>query len=193
VRRRPTAVVAAVLAVFLVVATAIAKRSSLEDGNDTKGVLDIDVVHYDKVPDEPQSWTIVTIAPWRIGQLWDAGYVTIWFDTEGDLPADRYALIRSTGQRLEGTMMRVARQPGARDQPVGALHVWRKTNDGVSVRIPVVLLAVGPYRDSYRWWVVSSLTTAKCPATCLDRVPNDGAVDQPLPGASPSPSQSTNA
>jgi hypothetical protein len=167
-------------------------RTSYPDGNDTRGVLDVEVVHYDKVPAEPQSWTVVTIARWGIGQLWDSGYITVWFDTEGAEAPDHYALVRSTGRRLEGVLMRISRQAGGRDRVVATLKVWRKTNDGVSVRIPLAFLDVGPFRESYRWWVVTSLTTGKCPATCLDRVPNRGAVEQWLPGMSPTPTP-TNA
>ena len=179
------AAVVLVAAAFAVLAAG--GRTSYPDGDDTRGVLDVQVVHYDKVPDEPQSWTVVTIARWRIGQLWDSGYVTVWFDTEGADAPDRYVLIRSTGFRMDATLLRISRQPGVPDRPVATLKVWRKTNDGVSVRVPVALLDVGPFRDSYRWWVVTSLTTAKCPATCLDRVPNRGSVEQWLPGMSPTP------
>lgn len=178
---------AVVVVATAVVVFAVSGRTSYPDGNDTRGVLDVEVVHYDKVPDEPQSWTVVTIAPWRIGQLWDAGYITVWFDTEGAESPDHYALVRSTGSRLDGVLIRVSHQPGGRDRVVATLRVWRKTNDGVSVRVPLALLDVGPFKESYRWWVVTSLTTEKCPATCLDRVPDRGSVEQWLPGMSPTP------
>jgi hypothetical protein len=181
-----------VAASFLVVAMATAVfaaagRVSYPDGNDTPGVLDVEVVHYDKRPDVPQYWTVVTVAPWKIAQLWDAGYVTVWFDTEGADTPDLYALIRSTGSRLDAVLIRISHRAGGRDRVVANLKVWRKTNDGVSVRVPLAALDVGPFRDSYMWWVVTSLTTAKCPATCLDRVPDEGSIEQWLPGSSPTP------
>lgn len=162
-------------------------RVSYPDANDTPGVLDVEVVHYDKRPEVPQYWTVVTVAPWKIAQLWDSGYVTIWFDTEGADSPDHYALIRSTGSGLDAVLIRVSHRVGGRDRVVANLKVWRKTNDGVSVRVPLAALDVGPFRDSYMWWVVTSLTTAKCPATCLDRVPDEGSVEQWLPGSSPTP------
>jgi hypothetical protein len=60
--------------------------------------------------------------------------------------------------------------------------------DGVSLKVPLKSLDFGAERKMYGWWVVTTLTSEKCPYTCVDRAPGKSAVPQWRPGMSPSPS-----
>ncbi len=182
--------IAGVLAAALVVAVAglaFAVRVRITDPDDTTGVLDVREVRFTHPSGEPPAWTVITARNWTIGSLWDRGYVFVQLDARGAPSADHYALIRSDGLRLRADLFRVLRTDGA-DVHLRTLTVWRKANDSVSVKIPLKALRFGPSRTSYRWWVVTSLTSEKCPRGCLDRVPDEGSVEQWRPGMSPTPS-----
>jgi hypothetical protein len=182
------AITAAIALVVGVSAVSFAVSSQLRDPNDTSGALDVRLVKFNHPKGEPPSWTVLTFTTWKIGQMWDRGYVFLEFDTEGQEAADHYAVVRSDGRSMQGELFRVATRAGRPDQKIADLKVWRKSLDGVSVTVPLKRMDFGPYRDYYRWWIVTTLTADKCPNTCLDRVPDDGSVQQWLPGASPPPS-----
>jgi hypothetical protein len=186
--RKRAAVTAAILVVGLVAAIAWAEHAEYKDGNDTASLLDVHVVKFDRPKGEAPAWTVITFASWKVHQIWDRGYVYVELDTEGKERADYYAMIRSKGTLLVAQLYRVATKAGGTDRAKGHLVVWRKTNNGVSVRIPLKRLRFGPYRKFYRWWVETSFTSGKCPRTCVDRVPDGGTVQQWRPGMSPSPS-----
>jgi hypothetical protein len=188
--RTRVALVTAVALVGLLSALAWAEHADYQDGNDTASVLDVHVVKFNQPKGEAPAWTVITFAKWKVGQIWDRGYVYLEIDTEGRERADYYALIRSKGTGLAAQLFKVATKRGGTDRAMGHVVVWRKTNNGVSVRIPLKRLRFGPYRRYYRWWVETSFTSGKCPYTCIDRVPNDGSVQQWRPGMSPSPSAS---
>jgi hypothetical protein len=186
-RRRGLALTAVVLAIA-VGGAALAVSSELKDPNDAPGALDVRLVKVNHPKGEPPSWTVITFSQWKIGQLWDRGYVFVEFDTEGLETADHYAMIRSDGRAMRGELFRVATRAGRPDRKIADLKVWRKSPDGVSVTVPLKKMEFGPYRSFYRWWVVSSLTGEKCPNTCLDRAPDEGSIQAWLPGQSPAPS-----
>jgi hypothetical protein len=189
-RTRVAVIVAVVALIGLVSALAWAENAQYRDGNDTASVLDVHVVKFNQPKGEAPAWTVITFARWKIGQIWDRGFVYVELDTQGKIRSDYYALIRSKGSALAAQLYRVATKPSGTDRSMGHLVAWRKTNNGVSVRIPLKRLTFGPYRRFYRWWVETSFTSSKCPYTCVDRVPNDGTVQQWRPGMSPSPSAS---
>lgn len=184
--------IAAALAVVVVVSAAglsLAVRVRLTDPNDTPGVLDVREVRFAHPKGEPPSWTVITARGWTIGSLWDRGYVFVQLDARGAPSADHYALIRSDGLRLRGDLFRVSRG-GVPDVHLRTLTVWRRSDDSVSAKVPLKALRFGPARTSYRWWIVTSLTNERCPRGCLDRVPDEGSIEQWRPGMSPSPTPS---
>lgn len=187
-RSRVAAVVAAVVLSLVVAGFAVAVNVRLTDPDDTVGALDIRQVKFAQPKGEPPAWSVITAGSWKVGALWDRGYVFVQLDTKWSEAADYYALIRSDGLALRGQLFRVATKDGTRDSAIAPLKVWRKASDSVSVRIPLKLMTFGPTRTFYRWWVVTSLTSDKCPATCLDRAPDEGSVQQWRPGMSPTPS-----
>jgi hypothetical protein len=187
-RVRVVVVTAVIALVGVAAAVAWAEHAEYDDANDTASVLDVHVVKFNRQKGEAPSWTVITFASWKVRQIWDRGYVYVELDTEGKSRSDYYALIRSTGSAMVGQLYKVAAKSGGTDRAMGHLVVWRKTNNGVSVRIPLKRLRFGPYRKFYRWWVETSFTSARCPRACIDRVPNDESVQQWRPGMSPSPS-----
>lgn len=140
------------------------------DGDDAHGFLD--VKHVDSFLETKQPvWKVVTISRWSTRKMWDRGFVVVYLDTFGAEPADYYALIRSVGARLRGTLFRNAHK-------VARVEVWRKSRRSVSIRIPLDQLTLGEGRKFFRWRVVT--LTDRCRRTCFDRIPDDGALVQPL-------------
>lgn len=147
---------------------------SPRDEDDTHGFLDVKQVDSFLDTDEPV-WRVVTISRWSALKMWDRGFILVYLDTFGaDLP-DYYALIRSVGTRLRGTLYRNGHK-------VASLNVWRRSQRSVSIRIPLQKLLVGSTRHYYRWRVVT--LTDRCRRTCFDRIPDEGALVQPLPDLS---------
>jgi hypothetical protein len=140
------------------------------DENDTHGFLDVKQVDSFLESAEPV-WRVVTISRWSVFKMWDRGFVVVYLDTFGANVADYYAVIRSVGARLQGALFRNAHK-------VAGLEVWRKSRRSVSIRIPLEKLTLGEERRFFRWRVVT--LTDRCRRTCFDRIPDDGAMVEPL-------------
>ena len=186
-RRSQVAGIVAVVLALAVAGFAVAVNQRLTDPDDTVGVLDIRQVRFAQPTGESPAWSVITAAAWKVGALWDRGYVFVQLDTKWSEAADYFALISSDGRTLRGELFRVTRKDGKRDAAIASLTVWRKANDSISLKIPLKLMTFGPNRGDYRWWVVTSLTSDRCPGTCIDRAPDEGTVQQWLPGMSPTP------
>jgi hypothetical protein len=174
------------------VATAVAswRRTDVKDPNDRPGVLDVRTVRFWHPRGEPPEWTVLTFDDWKPRQLWDHGYVHLFIDTKGGEVPEYRVLVRSSGRGLLGSLWRIPKRPRRTDRFVRELTVWRKSRDGVSVAVPLKRMRFGQDRKMYSWWAVTTLTSEKCPYTCIDRVPGKGAVPQWRPGMSPSSSPS---
>jgi hypothetical protein len=131
----------------------------------------------------PPRWTVVTFSPWTEELTRDRGYVFVYLDTMGDERFDLYALILSNGRRLSGSLWRDPKNGS--DVRISALDVKHDSDLTVAVRIPLVLLDIGEFRTAYRWIVVTTFTGRVCRATCVDRVPDEGAFEHPI--GSPTP------
>lgn len=139
------------------------------DANDTHGFLDVRQVDSFLGTEEPV-WKVVTISRWSAFKMWDQGFVVVYLDTFGAELPDYYALIRSVGTRLRGTLFRNSRK-------VAGLEVWRRNARSVSIRIPMENLAMGDGRRFFRWRLVT--LTDRCRRTCFDRIPDEGSMVQP--------------
>ncbi len=177
----------AIATVAAVSLAASAHHSDLTDPNDTRGTLDIRQVRLSHDRGAPQ-WTIRTFASWRIGPMWDRGSFVLWLDTSGNVAPEYYVLVRSTGNDLEATLWRDART--GRDRLLRHVSAHRKTGDGVTVGFPLSRLEFGGFRTSFNWYVQTLFLGPRCRLTCIDRAPDVGAVEQWLPGMSPSASPS---
>jgi hypothetical protein len=144
------------------------------DANDTVGLLDVRTVLHGHLM-LPRSWTIVTYPPWTTRKMWDAGYLLVYLDTVNDTDMDYYALVRSTGRHMSGTLWKI-RTPQHRDRFIGPLRARHPTRRSVGLAIPFGKLSVGPSRTTYRWFVLTIFHSNLCPKNCFDRVPDVGAV-----------------
>ena len=182
----------AILTVAGVTAAALAggasTRAQVEDPNDTKGMMDVRRVWFEPEAGPPR-WTIVTFSPWSEETTRDRGYVFVYLDTIGDERLDFYAMIRSNGRRLSGSLWRDPKN--GPDVRISGLDVKRDSDLDVAVRIPMVLLDIGEFRTAYRWTVVTTFSGRVCRATCVDRVPDEGAFEYPI--GSPTPTATPTA
>ncbi|MEA2460115.1 MAG: hypothetical protein QOH90_292 [Actinomycetota bacterium] len=158
------------------------------DRNDTQGLLDVRKVHIS--PKDPPRYTVRTFARWTVPEMWDAGYEVVHFDSRGDGHFDYYAMVRSDGVELKGTLFRDRKRQ--EDYRVSNLKVWRPDKQRVTVRVPLGSIRVPKSRSYYRWYVDTLFVGDNCRSTCIDRVPNDGSVREvlrpsPTPSISPSP------
>jgi hypothetical protein len=140
------------------------------DENDTHGFLDVKQVDSFLETEEPV-WKVVTMSRWSAFKMWDRGFVVVYLDTFGAELPDYYALIRSVGTRLRGTLFRNSHK-------VARLEVWRRNARSVSIRIPMEKLTLGERRGFFRWRVVT--LTDRCRRICFDRIPDEGALVHPL-------------
>jgi hypothetical protein len=142
------------------------------DENDAHGFLDVKQIDSFLESEQPV-WRIITVSRWSVSKMWDRGFALVYLDTFGADVSDYYALIRSVGRRLRAELYRNGHR-------IASLRVWRRNRRSVSMRIPLGKLLTGETRAFYRWRVVT--ITDRCRRACFDRVPNEGALVQPLPG-----------
>ena len=152
-----------------------AGHSDVQDGNDARGPLDVRLVQMTS-GNEPR-WTVWTWEPWRAVSLWDRGFIVVKYDTFGDSHFDYYALVRSVGSRLRGTLHRDYRRKT--DEQLRRLTIKRPERRGVRVKVPYRSMRFAtPFE--FRWMVTTSWSAARCRgAICLDRAPDRGAVEEP--------------
>ncbi len=169
-------------------AGAAATRAQVLDPNDTRGLLDVRRVWFEPEAGPPR-WTVVTFSPWTEELTRDRGYVFVYLDTMGDERFDFYALILSNGRRLSGSLWRDPKK--GLDVRISGLDVKRDSGLNVAVRIPLGLLDIGEFRTAYRWTVVTTFTGRVCRATCVDRVPDEGAFEYPIGSPTPTATPTT--
>lgn len=189
-RVAPFAVAALVAGTIVATITLAAPATTVEDRNDTRGVLDVETVRFTHPKGQPPKWQIVTFDGWRAATLWDRGYLYVLIDTLGGEPAEYAAQVRSDGRRMRGVLYRLGKGERGRDVAIAALDVGRANRSSVSVRVLLKRMRFGEKRTYYRWWVVTTLSGDRCASLCIDRAPNRNSVRQFRPGMSPSPSPS---
>ena len=156
-----------------------ASHRAPRDPNDVQGVLDVRRVNVS--PKRPPRYTLRTFSRWTVQELWDAGYLLVHFDSFGDEHFDYYVMIRSTGERMLGTLWRDRIRRS--DYKVGGVKVWRPDRERVTVRVPLDRLNVR--RAYYRWYASTLFVSDVCPRTCIDRIPDGGAIQEPLIAPTP--------
>jgi hypothetical protein len=187
VTRLRVVLVATVVALAAAATPAGARHEVVEDPRDTPGRLDVQMVRL-RHDEGPPQWRIVTFARWTIPQIWDLGYLVVELDTRADDAIDFRVVVRSDGRRLEATLYRV-RRDGA-TKATGTVPAGKAGGRASAVRVPLRKLEVGSNRLVYRWSVATLFTGSTCPKSCLDRVPDVGLAEQPVPGVTPSPTPS---
>jgi hypothetical protein len=186
---RPVApFLAAALTVVVAIVAIAAPRvhTDTNDPNDAKGVLDVRRVRL--AHGEGTEVTVLTFAKWAPQAIWDRGNAYVFLDTQAGPEAEYFIMVRSTGAKLHASLWR--ERAARRDVFLKNVKVRRKTSDGLSVRVPIKAMEFGGFRDSYTWWTVTSFTGEICRRACIDRAPDDGALEQWRPGHSPTPTTS---
>jgi hypothetical protein len=176
------ALVVVTLAAFSLPASAT--HTGQTDPNDTAGRLDVKTVRFEHDA-SPVRWRIATFGTWTVEQIWDTGFVIVELDTRGDARPDHLVVVRSNGRTLLATLFRV-RKDGTQKE-LGALTAGKDGSRAATVSVALHKLSIGANRTSYSWAVVTSFDGPACPRTCLDRAPDLGMIEQPLPGVTPTP------
>lgn len=176
--------VVAAAAVAVVVPALGATHTDTSDPNDTDGVFDLAEVALDHYPG-PLRWTFRTFGGWSVREVWDRGYLVIALDTRGDDGIDERIVVRSDGEALVATLGTV--RSDGEDHVRATLSASKDSRRRASVEVSVRRLLIGRGREAFTWYAYSLFTGSSCQRTCIDLVPDDGRLEQLLPGVSPSP------
>jgi hypothetical protein len=162
---------------------AIASHVEIPDANDTRGLLDVQRVDLDG--SSRPTWQVITFSDWTVARLWDKGYFLVRLDTFGSERYDYYALVRSDGYGMKGTLVRD--RQGKPDFNISKLTAWHPTRSSVKVRVPLAKMRIGKGRFEYFWQVQTLFSNKTCVQICIDDAPDDRGVPEPIPGRSPDP------
>lgn len=187
---RRAAAAAGAISVVVLVALALpagATHTDQLDPNDTQGRLDVSAVELDHDA-RPMRWRIVTFATWTVHEMWDQGYLIVQLDTKGDEAIDHLVVVRSDGRNMVATLYAV-RSDGT-EKAIDELPVGKDGKRAAEVVVALRKLTIGSNRTSYLWSVLTSFTGPACTRACFDRVPDEGMVEQLLPGVTPTPTPS---
>lgn len=146
------------------------------DGSDTAGKLDARVVQ--TTPGLGVSaWRVVVGRPVPVRLLWDSGYVAVSLDTAGDTRFEWHAILRSTGRKVRGLLLR----DGSRGI-TGRVEAHRPGVRSLVLRVSLSRLGIPVERPYIRWAVRTVFTGPGCRVVCLDGVPaeSEGAFPQPV-------------
>lgn len=186
VRLLAAVTVVVVGALLWLAAPAIAHHTDQIDPNDTPGTMDLEAVQFDH--DGSPTWRFVTFAAWTVRRIWDHGYLMVQLDTRGDAGIDYVAVVRSIGRGLEANLFRIRR--GGREFDIDRLRANKAGSSAAWVSVSFGKLTFGLNRTSYFWSALSAFTGPACRKTCFDAVPDEGMIEEPLPGVSPTPTPS---
>lgn len=161
----------------LIAAPAFARHQKVQDANDVDGLLDLRAV---AVYGAPRIWNLKTYNSWAPKGIRDRGFLLVHYDTFGDQRYDYYALLRSAGNRMQGTLWRD--RVSKPDYRVSFLQTWRSDKRSVKTSVPLGRMRFGTNRDSYKWYAQTLITGPSCKHTCFDRAPNRRGVTEPIGG-----------
>ena len=162
---------------------AVASHVDVRDADDTRGLLDVKRVAVTGT--RRPTWQVITFSDWTVARLWDKGYFLVRLDTFGSPRYDYYALVRSDGREMKGTLVRD--RQGERDVNVTRLTAWHPTRTSIKVRVPLSRMRIGERRLQYFWQIQTLFSNKTCTQICIDDAPNDRGVAEPIPGRTPDP------
>jgi hypothetical protein len=186
-------------ALVAVIATAAALLSTIfasaaleprDDGNDVKGQFDLRRVNRWGPADDPK-WTVFNRSNLSRQEMWDHGFFIVQLDTFGGERFDYYALVKSDGRGIKGSLWRDRQNKG--DRRISSLPAWRSGRK-MTVRVPLSKVNTGgKERVTYRWFVKTLFIGGKCRRVCIDRVPNDNSVTESNGKQSPASGEDSNS
>lgn len=177
------------LAVVVVAAAVPGARGAhvrVRDSADSRGPFDVRTVMVSGT--RRPAWKIVTWDRWSNRAVRDRAFLLVYLDTFGGSRSDYYALVRSTGARLHGSLWRDRRNK--RDVRVASLRVRRPGSASVVVIVPLGKVKIAARRVQYGWRVQTLASGPGCGRVCFDRAPDFGSVAEPNPNVTPTPSPS---
>jgi hypothetical protein len=170
-------------AAILVPILADARHIDVTDGNDVRGLLDIRRVK--TFGDTRPGFKVDTFSGWSNRDIFERGFILVFFDTFGTKRSDYYALARSTPTRMVASLYRDRQYK--RDYKVASAGVWRASRRSVTIQVRLGKMNFGSNRVVYRWYAETLLTGNRCRRVCLDFAPNNDVVTEPRPGVTPTP------
>ncbi len=171
---RRAALLAGVAALSLLGPAAHGRPAELKDPPDTRGPLDIRRVELRGTKEA--RFKVATGTRWTSRRIQDRGYFLVHLDTFGTPRFDLFALVRSPGRGLEGSLWRSRRGHDPRRlRSIPARHSGPRT---AAVLVP--LRSVALRRSHFRWRVQTLWSGWPCDRTCFDRAPGRGGVRRPL-------------
>ena len=185
--KRLTLLAAIVGAAVALPLLAVANHVDTPDPNDTRGLLDVRSVAV--TGESRPTWEVITFSDWRVARVRDRGYFLVRLDTFGGERYDYYALVRSDGDRMKGTLVRD--RVNKSDRNISRLAAWRPTTASIKVRVPLSRMRIGSLRLEYTWQVQTLFSNKACVRVCIDDAPDRAGVAEPVPGRSPDPVPST--
>ena len=163
---------------------ALASHEIVRDDNDTKGRLDIRRVVMEE--GTPRTWSITTYRGYKTEDIFDKGYLLVYFDVRQDTRFDYYLLLRPTFDKIKGNLWRDYEE--ANDQIVGQSRVRKTNNRTIAATVPFKRMMIPESRLEYRWQARTIVSGPTCHRVCIDRAPDVGAVTELLvPDPSPNP------
>jgi hypothetical protein len=175
-----------VVLAIVVVATALvlpliarARHIDVTDQNDVRGLLDVRLVK--TFGEERPGFRVFTFNPWSNREIFERGFILVFFDTLGTKRSDYYVLAKSTSTRMVASLYRDRQYK--QDRRVASASVWRPSRRSVTIQIPLGRMKFGSNRLVYRWYVETLFTNRRCPRVCFDFAPNNDVVVEPRPGA----------
>lgn len=182
-------VLALVIAATAVVVPLVSRANHVDvtDEDDVRGLLDIRRV--EAVGVRKPSFKVNTYGWWTTREMFERGFVLVFFDVSGTERSDYYALARSTGSGVVATLHRD--RPHKPDYQVSLLNAWRVGNRSISIKVPLRKMNFGNARVFYRWYAETLFTGNRCRRVCFDFAPNNDTVTEPRPGTTPSPTTSS--
>lgn len=150
------------------------RPAELTDPRDTRGPLDIRRVELRGTKEA--RFRVATEARWTARRLQDRGYLLVHLDTLGTPRFDHFALVRSPGRGVEGSLWRARRGHDPRLlRSIPARHTGART-----AAVVVPLRSVALRRSHFRWRAQTLWSGWPCDRTCFDRAPGRGGVRRPL-------------
>lgn len=168
IRRWPAAGTAVVLLALAGAANAFADVTTIRDGNDVPGALDVRAASHSHAGTRVVH-AISTFANWPIGLVGPRtpNLFALEIDTRGDTRPERVVLVFASGGHM------VAGVFTSRGAFVGRARASRPNAHTVRVAIDRSRLGNPP---GYRWRALSYFQGAGCGRGCLDRAPNRSRV-----------------
>lgn len=165
-----------VMVMLVLALPAFASHQDVTDDNDVDGRLDIRRVEMEEGP--PRKWTITTYKGYKPEEIFDKGYLLVYFDIRGDERFDYYLLLRPVWDKIRGNLWKDYEE--ANDEMVGHSRVRKPTGRTITATVPFKKMKIPKKQVDYRWHARTIFAGPNCRRVCIDRAPDVGSVTELL-------------